>query len=239
MTLGWRNDRSACYRWGGPGPKCLRGAMGSAVAADGGMAMQCQDCRGPMSAVGSPTRTCWLDEPTCQNCHTGTATANDGQIRYTSALLEQESTWRSTRRLQDAARRARRPGSPYYFIGRPRWSPVLGVSRLHPRRGYPSSHQNDNVQSIALQGHVGTIAECVTFARHVADDEQRRSAPDGPNRRGVGQRPSRCGAGQSLPVPGLSPPGLPGHRAVAVLRRQGIRIVNPDGQSVTTNFTRR
>ena len=27
---------------------------------------------------------------------------------------------------------------------------------------YPSSHQNDNQQSIALQGHVGTIAECGT-----------------------------------------------------------------------------
>jgi hypothetical protein len=27
---------------------------------------------------------------------------------------------------------------------------------------YPSSHANDNVQSVALQGHVGTIAECST-----------------------------------------------------------------------------
>ena len=27
---------------------------------------------------------------------------------------------------------------------------------------YPSSHANDNVQSVALQGHTGTIAECTT-----------------------------------------------------------------------------
>jgi len=39
-----------------------------------------------MLSVGSGLRRGWLDEPTCQNCHTGTATSNSGQIRYTDAF---------------------------------------------------------------------------------------------------------------------------------------------------------
>ena len=56
--------------------------MGNAVAADGSMAMHCQSCHGNMSAVGASTRQGWLDQPSCQNCHTGTATSNNGLIRY-------------------------------------------------------------------------------------------------------------------------------------------------------------
>ena len=39
-----------------------------------------------MSAVGAATRTGWLNEPTCQQCHSGTATNNSGQIRFTSVF---------------------------------------------------------------------------------------------------------------------------------------------------------
>ncbi len=65
-------DRSACYRCHpGSTTRCLRGAMGSAIAADGSMAMQCQSCHGNLSAVGSANRVGWFMEPTCQSCHTG------------------------------------------------------------------------------------------------------------------------------------------------------------------------
>jgi hypothetical protein len=80
---------SACYRCHpGSTTRCLRGAMGSAIAADGSMEMQCQSCHGNMSAVGTPfpQRIGWFMEPNCQACHTGTATSNSGQIRYTSAF---------------------------------------------------------------------------------------------------------------------------------------------------------
>ena len=80
-------NRSACYRCHpGSTTRCLRGAMGSAIAADGSMEMQCQSCHGNMSAVGSSSRVGWIMEPNCQGCHTGTATSNSGQIRYTSAF---------------------------------------------------------------------------------------------------------------------------------------------------------
>jgi len=86
MTLGASDNRSACYRCHpGSDTRCLRGAMGSAVAA-GELAMQCQNCHGSMSVVGSASREGWLDQPTCQNCHTGTAMHNNGQIRYTDAF---------------------------------------------------------------------------------------------------------------------------------------------------------
>ena len=65
-------NRSACYRCHpGSTTKCLRGAMGAAVDSQGNMLMQCQSCHGLMSAVGNPNRPGWLDEPSCQNCHTG------------------------------------------------------------------------------------------------------------------------------------------------------------------------
>ena len=88
LTLDAENNRLSCYTCHpGSVTRCLRGAMGKAVnPADGSMAMQCQSCHGNMSAVGSPSRTGWLEEPNCQGCHTGNAVNNSGQIRYTSVF---------------------------------------------------------------------------------------------------------------------------------------------------------
>jgi len=56
ITLDNSANRAACYRCHpGSTTRCLRGAMGKAVAADGSMEMQCQSCHGNMSAVGSPS----------------------------------------------------------------------------------------------------------------------------------------------------------------------------------------
>jgi hypothetical protein len=74
ITLNDSANRSACYRCHpGSTTRCLRGAMGSAIAPDGSMEMQCQSCHGNMSAVGSSSRVGWIMEPNCQGCHTGTA----------------------------------------------------------------------------------------------------------------------------------------------------------------------
>jgi PKD repeat protein len=161
LTLDSSANRTACYRCHpGSETRCLRGAMGSAVAANGGMAIQCQNCHGSMSAVGAATRTGWLDEPTCQNCHTGTATQNSGAIRFVSAL--------------DASGQPRVAANATFATSTT--APVPGLYRFSAGHGglqcsachgsthaeYPSSHPNDNVQSIALQGHVGTIGECAT-----------------------------------------------------------------------------
>ena len=136
-TLEANANRTACYRCHpGSETRCLRGAMGNAVAADGTMAIQCQNCHGPMSAVGAPTRTGWLDEPTCQDCHTGTATSNAGAIRFTSVFdsTGTDARDRPTRPSRPTSTR-RKPGlSLYRFSVGPRRPAMLRLSRLDARR---------------------------------------------------------------------------------------------------------
>jgi hypothetical protein len=156
-------NRSSCYRCHpGAVTKCLRGAMGAATAADGSMLMQCQSCHGSMSAVGAANRTGWLQEPSCQQCHTGTATANSGQIRYTSVF--------------DASGAPRVPASTVFATNADTPGAGLSLYRFSTGHGglqcsachgsthaeFPSADTNDNLQSIALQGHAGPIAECST-----------------------------------------------------------------------------
>jgi mono/diheme cytochrome c family protein len=88
QLLGNALNRAACYRCHpGAETRCLRGAMGRAVDITGQLAIQCQDCHGPMAPVASTNRTGWLNEPNCQACHTGDAVSNNGQIRYDNALV--------------------------------------------------------------------------------------------------------------------------------------------------------
>ena len=163
LALDSSDDRSACYRCHpGSTTRCLRGAMGSAVAPDGTMAMQCQSCHGSMSLVGASTRTGWLQEPNCQGCHSGTAANNSGQIRYTSVF--------------DSPGHMRVPADQTF--GTNPNTPLSGTSLFRFSRGhgglyceachgsthaeFPSSHDNDNIQSIQHQGHVGVFVECAS-----------------------------------------------------------------------------
>lgn len=161
LSLDDTTNRSACYSCHpGSTTKCLRGAMGTAVAADGSMAIQCQDCHGGMSAVGAADRIGWLDEPTCQNCHTGTAIHNNGEIRYTSVFGPD-----GQRRIAVDQTFATTPNAPAPGISLYRFSTGHGGLKCELCHGsthaeFPSSHRNDNVQSIALQGHSGVLAEC-------------------------------------------------------------------------------
>ncbi len=163
MSLDSSSNRSACYRCHpGSTTKCLRGAMGSAVAADGSMEMQCQNCHGPMHAVGAAGRQGWLDEPTCQSCHTGTAVANNGQIRYTSVFDAS-----GQRRVPVDTTFATTPNTPSAGFSLYRFSQGHGGLECAACHGsthaeYPSSHVNDNVQSVQLQGHEGMLVECTT-----------------------------------------------------------------------------
>jgi hypothetical protein len=155
------DNRSACYRCHpGSETKCLRGAMGNAVAADGSMLMQCQSCHGNMSAVGSATRQGWFEEPSCQNCHTGTAVKNNGQIRYTSTF-EASGLLRQAVDLTFATN----ANTPAAGLNLYRFSKGHGGLQCEACHGsthaeFPSSHTNDNLQSVRLQGHVGMLAEC-------------------------------------------------------------------------------
>ena len=163
ITLDSDENRSACYRCHpGSSTRCLRGVMGSSVAPDGTRAIHCQDCHGPMSAVGSTNRQGWLNEPNCQSCHTGNSTTNSGQLRYTSAF--------------DTPGHYRQPASSLFATNPD--TPLPGTSLFRFSRGhgglfcsachgsthaeYPSTHLNDNIQSTQLQDTAGTIADCAT-----------------------------------------------------------------------------
>ena len=129
-----------------------------------------------MAAVGAATRTGWLDEPTCQQCHTGTATRNSGQIRFTSAF---DGSGRP-RAAADArfATNADTPGAGLSLYRFSKGHGGLQCSACHgaTHAEYPSSHENDNLQSLDLQGHAGTLSECAACHRTVP-----RTASGGPH----------------------------------------------------------
>ena len=163
LTLDSSSNRSACYRCHpGSTTRCLRGVMGNSVASDGTMAIQCQNCHGHMSAVGASTRTGWLSEPNCQSCHTGTAVNNNGQIRYASSFdtngqprIAVDTTFATT------------PNVPAAGFSLYRFSSGHGGLQCSSCHGsthaeFPSSHDNDNIQSTELQGHTGVLVECAT-----------------------------------------------------------------------------
>jgi len=161
LKLNSVTNRSACYRCHpGSQTRCLRGAMGKAVAADGNMLMQCQSCHGSMSLVGSATRTGWLNEPNCQSCHTGTATQNNGQIRYTSI-------YDSNGNVRHAVNQtfATNPDTPAAGLSLYRFSRGHGGMYCEACHGsthaeFPTSQINDNIYSTQHQGHEGMLVEC-------------------------------------------------------------------------------
>jgi cytochrome c1 len=128
--------------------------MGSAKDATGNQEMQCQSCHGTLSDVGSASRTGWLDEPNCQACH------QNGN-RYTSALQN------GTLRNAVDTRFATNPNTPQAGVSMYRYSTGHGKLQCSACHGsthaiFPTSHLADNLQSISVQGHSGTIAECTS-----------------------------------------------------------------------------
>ncbi|MCB1131983.1 MAG: hypothetical protein KDN05_12695 [Verrucomicrobiae bacterium] len=98
MVLDHVANRSSCYQCHpGSDTRCLRGAMGAAVAADGSASMQCQSCHGTMSDVGAPAGS------TNRIADRATRTANVSP----RSSARQVSCGR--RRAPSPARRTRRP----------------------------------------------------------------------------------------------------------------------------------
>ena len=174
-------NRSACYRCHpGSTTRCLRGAMGGAIAADGSMEMQCQSCHGNMSAVGAPGRTGWLTEPVCQSCHSGTATHNNGQIRYTSVFTNQPAGTGERQAVDPTF--ATTGNIPAPGLSMYRFSTGHGGLQCEACHGsthseFPSTHLNDNLRDIQLQGHAGMMVECT--ACHAAMPDSANGGPHG------------------------------------------------------------
>ena len=161
LTLDDIDNRSGCYRCHpGSQTRCLRGAMGAAVAPNGDLEMQCQSCHSNLSAVGDPARVGWLEQPNCQACHTGTATHNNGQIRYTDAYEPN-----GTLRVAVDQTFATDPNVPAPGFSLYRFSDGHGGLRCEACHGsthaeFPATHPNDNLGVQALQGHTGMLVEC-------------------------------------------------------------------------------
>jgi hypothetical protein len=128
--------------------------MGAAVAADGGLSIECQSCHGQMSDVGAATRNGWFDEPNCQSCHSGTATDNNGAIRFLT-VFEPGGAERVA--VNDTFAH---PTNTLYRFSTGHGGLQCSACHGSPHAIYPSAHANDNVQNIDMQGHKGTIVEC-------------------------------------------------------------------------------
>lgn len=180
-TLDNLANRSACYRCHpGSTTRCLRGAMGGAIAPDGSMEMQCQSCHGNMSALGAPDHVGWLTEPVCQSCHSGTATTNNGQIRYTSVFTDPPTN--SIVRVPVDTTFATVSNVPAAGISLYRFSIGHGGLQCEACHGsthaeFPSTHLNDNLRNIQLQGHAGMMIECT--ACHVTMPNTANGGPHG------------------------------------------------------------
>ncbi|HEY3444486.1 MAG TPA: hypothetical protein VGK29_27290 [Paludibaculum sp.] len=149
MTLGDASNREACYRCHpGSVTKCLRGAMGNA-------GMKCRSCHGQMKDVGAAGRQGWIDEPACENCHTGTALKYNGAIRQTNAFDHTGGPLR-----QPADRRFAVTTGALYKPAAGHGGLACEACHGSTQAKYPSSHVNDNLQSTKLQGHTGTVSEC-------------------------------------------------------------------------------
>jgi PKD domain/Bacterial Ig domain len=141
-----------------------RGLHRASVRADGALTMQCQSCHGAVADVGNPARKGWVDLPNCQACHTGTATANGGL--YQTNALTAPNVYRQAVNLTFGTG-GTIPAAGTNYASAPLFHKSAGHGGLQcaachgPAHAELSSNRdNDNAQSIALQGHGGTLTDC-------------------------------------------------------------------------------
>ncbi len=161
VSLNDSTASAACLRChAGPESRYLRGAHRKAVHSDGTLTMSCQDCHGTLSDLAAPTRRGWLDQPSCQNCHTGTAARNNGEIRYTN-LFSSPQQPRVPVNLTFGTQTNVLSTSPSLF----RQSSGHGGLQCAACHGtahaeLSSSEPFENQQSQRLQNHIGVLSDC-------------------------------------------------------------------------------
>ena len=156
LALSSMTNSAACLLChSGPESLRVRGVHHNPVNPDGTLALQCESCHGSISALGTAGRQGWLDEPVCQSCHTGTATSNNGALRFTSAF-DTNGLPRQPVNLTYATQ----TNTPSAGLALYRFSQDHGGLKCAACHGPShaevlSSQANDNVQSAALQGTAG------------------------------------------------------------------------------------
>jgi hypothetical protein len=148
LTLDDVDNRNTCYHCHpGSDTMCLRGAMS-------GPDYQCQSCHRKMSNIGSTTREGWLDLPNCQSCHHDGQRETVGIDAQGVPLVWNDRRFATTLNVPIAGKQLFRYSAGH---GGLQCSACHGSTHAE----FPSREANDNVQSIAVQGHVGTVQECV------------------------------------------------------------------------------
>jgi PKD repeat protein len=104
----------------------------------------------------------WFTEPNCQSCHTGTATSNNGQIRYASCFETNGAVRVAVNQVF-----ATQPNIPTTGISLYRFSAGHGGLQCSGCHGsthaeFPATHRNDNVRNEKIQGHAGVMIECTS-----------------------------------------------------------------------------
>ena len=147
MTLDHVDNRASCYNCHpGSVTQCLRGAMS-------GPSYQCQSCHGNMSNVGKPTRQGWLSLPTCQSCHYSGQRLLNALDANGNPLTWSDQTFATTANVPSV-------GSSLYRFSTGHGGMKCSACHGSTHAEFPSTQPNDNVQSIATQGHAGTVNEC-------------------------------------------------------------------------------
>jgi hypothetical protein len=97
-----------------------------------------------MQEMGDPTRTPWVNLPTCQSCHgqnLGKATTTHIDSPNQKLAASSDALYRNSK--------AHGGGGIY-----------CAACHGSPHAIYPTLTERDNQQSIRLQGHAGPISEC-------------------------------------------------------------------------------
>lgn len=175
-----------CYQCHpGKQTQCLRGAMGSA-------GVVCQDCHGDMQQVGNDfsmnlpqngmldlnKRIPWAHEPGCQSCHIGDVVQiqnldtsdyimAEDQIRLLQSYKKSDQSSIDLKYIEHSQSRFAENESLYRLSsghGGLMCEACHGSTHaIWPVNGAQASvSQNDNLASIQLQGHTGTLIECDT-----------------------------------------------------------------------------
>lgn len=163
QALTYMTNSAACLLCHSPAEsRRVRGVHHNPVNSDGTLALQCQSCHGAILAVGKNGRQGWLDEPNCQSCHTGTATSNNGALRFMSAF-----DTNGLPRVPVNLTYATQSDTPSAGLSLYRFSGDHGGLKCAACHGpshaeVVSSQPNDNVQSANLQSPAGggIVTDC-------------------------------------------------------------------------------
>ena len=162
-----------------PESRRVRGVHHNPVNPDGTLALQCQSCHGSITAIGAAGRQGWLDLPNCQSCHTGTATSNNGSLRFTSAFDTNGLPRQAVNMTFATQPNTPSPGLSSYRFSRDHGGLKCAACHGPSHAELLSSQANDNIQSQQLQSPTGGGMLTACMDCHLSTFTNRTGGPHG------------------------------------------------------------